>query len=99
MRTNPPDAWEPARRPRAGATLVEVMIACVILLVMAVGGAAYLYQSGAILVTQRNKRVALETGNTRLEEIRATGYTALTALVPTDYDVHYLRKVGGSWQV
>lgn len=99
MKTNQPGRGEAIRRARRGATLVEVMIACVVLMVMAVGGAAYLYQSCTTLAAQRNKRIALEAGNARVEEIRATRYTDLKNLLTVDYAVHYLRRVAGAWQV
>jgi type II secretory pathway pseudopilin PulG len=87
------------RRSQTGSTLVEVMIACLILMIVAVAGAAYMYQSRATLAFQRNKRIALETGNARLEEIRATTYTNLQSLLTTDYNLHYLKKAGATWQV
>ena len=99
MITNRSGAFQKLRGARAGATLVEVMFACIILAIMAVGGAAYLYQSRASLAMQRSKRVALEAGNARLEETRATAYTNLTSLIAADYTLHYLRKIGGAWQV
>ena len=98
MKTNRQGAFQKQRGIRAGTTLVETMIACIILAIMALGGASYLYQSRASLAMQRNKRAALEVGNARLEEIRATSYAMLTSLFATDYNLHYLRKVGGAWQ-
>ena len=99
MTVNQPIAFQKPRKRRAGATLVELMITCVILMVMAIGGAAYLTQSRTSLALQRSKRAALEAGNARLETVRATPYTALTGLFATDYTLHYLKTVGGTWQV
>lgn len=82
-----------------GATLMEVMIAMIILAIMATAGAAYLHFSRASLAVQRNKRTALEAANTRMEDIRSTTYTALTSLFPLDYSTRYLRRVAGAWQV
>ncbi|MEI6971111.1 MAG: prepilin-type N-terminal cleavage/methylation domain-containing protein [bacterium] len=82
---------------RDGATLVEVLIAVVILAVMAVGSAAYLHLSRSNLAVQRNKRTALEAGNARMEEMRTTSYTAMTGLLPLDYSLRYLRRTAGTW--
>ena len=94
-------ATRPHLQPRdtcSGATLVEVMIACIILAIMAIGSAAYLHQSRANLVFQRNRRIALESGNARLEDIRTTTYTTFAALLTADHNLRYLTKAGGSWQ-
>ena len=68
---------DPARSA-AGSTLVEVMVACVILMVLALAGAACLYQSRGTINVQRNKRQALEVATSQLEALRATGYGSLT---------------------
>ena len=93
------DAYERFPVNRAGTTLVEVMVACVILMIVALAGAGYVYQSQSALGVQSNKRIALEAGNARMEDIRGTAYTVLQGLVPADYGLHYLKKVGVAWQV
>jgi type II secretory pathway pseudopilin PulG len=87
------------RRGQCGSTLVEVMVACLILMIVAVAGAAYLYQSQSALAYQSQKRTALEAGNARLENIRATSYTNLQSLLPTDHNLHYLKQTGTTWLV
>jgi len=99
MINDPKQSSESSRRSRLGCTLVEVMVACVILMIIAVAGAAYLYQSEATLAYQSQKRTALEAGGARLEEIRATSYTNLQSLLTFDYNVHYLEKAGSTWLV
>jgi len=89
----------PLRAARSGATLVEVVISCVILAVVALGTAAYIYLSRTGVVIQRNKRIAIEAANRRLEEIQGLGYPALTNSMPKDFAVHYLRDAGNSWGV
>jgi prepilin-type N-terminal cleavage/methylation domain-containing protein len=84
------------RRARGG-TLIEVMVACVILSIIALGGAAYLYHARATDLAQRNKRVALEAVNSRLEDIRAAAYGDIKPQTQ-DYAVHYLKKAGSVWQ-
>ncbi len=63
---------------KTGSTLIEVMLSCVILAIIAVAGAEYIYRGQSTLVVQKNRRIALEVANSRLEEIRATPYYTLT---------------------
>ena len=94
-----PVVAEPRRRANAGATLVEVIVACVILMVMAIAGATSLYLSRGSINVQRNKRLAVEIANSRLELLRGTNYWSITNLFGvTDYSVHYLSRVGATWQ-
>ena len=61
-----------------GATLVEVMVVCVVLMVIAVAGGAYVAQSSGTLALHRNRAVAVAMANSRMEEIRAQSYSILT---------------------
>lgn len=72
------------------------MIAIVILMVMALGNAAFLYHSQVGISTQGNKRVALEAASSRLEEIRASQYDDIKP-TENDYDIHYLSGQVGNW--
>jgi prepilin-type N-terminal cleavage/methylation domain-containing protein len=56
-------------RLRAGATLIEVMLASVILAVIALAGGAFIVRSRADIALQKNRRVAVELVNARLEEL------------------------------
>jgi len=78
--------------------LVEVMIAVVILMVMALGSAAFLYHSQVGISTRGNKRVALEAASSRLEEIRASDYNDIEPPVK-NYDVYYLSRQVGGWML
>ncbi|MDA0321962.1 MAG: prepilin-type N-terminal cleavage/methylation domain-containing protein [Verrucomicrobia bacterium] len=80
---------------RDGATLVEVMVASVILLVMALGSTAFMYHSRANIGIQRNKRVAVDVANSRLEEVRASNYDEIKPLT-LDYGTHYLSAPSGT---
>lgn len=62
------------RRGKSGMTLVEVLIASVILLVIATGAGSYMYGSRRDAGLQRLKRVAVEVANARLELVRGSGY-------------------------
>ena len=83
------------RRGEYGSTLVEVMIAVLVLLTIAMAGGAFLLHSRSQLSIQRNKRIMLEECNRRLETIRATGYSAITNLLPRNTSTHYLRIEDG----
>jgi Tfp pilus assembly protein PilV len=72
------------------------MIAIVILMVMALGSAGFLYHSQAGISTQGNKRVALEAASSRLEEIRASDYNDIKP-PENNYDVYYLSGQVGDW--
>ena len=80
----------------AGTTLVEVMIAIVLLGVIAVGGAAFLYRSRADITIARDKRVALEAANSRMEALRLSPYGDIE---PSNIGASscYLSGAPGSW--
>ena len=61
-------AWSQVPR-RRGATLIEVMLASVILAILALAGSAFVYRSRADIALQKNRRVAIELANSRLEKL------------------------------
>jgi len=63
---------------REGGTLIEVMIACLVLAIIAVSGATNLIFTSATLAGQRNRAVALAVADGRMEEWRSQSYTAIT---------------------
>lgn len=62
---------------KSGFSLVEVMVAALILVVLVIGGAALLAHAGSNVQVVGNKRVALERARTRMEQLRATDYMVL----------------------
>jgi Tfp pilus assembly protein PilV len=84
-------------RHRTGSTLIEVLMAAVILTVVVLGTSAQLYFSRSDQLRQLTKRTVLEAASTRLERLRAAGFDALAAAIPQDYDSHYLVQAGGAW--
>jgi len=68
------------------------MVSVLILMIVAVAGARYLFTSDAVLAIQRNRRAALETANGRLEDLKAT-FTSW----PVDANPDYITKNGTSW--
>jgi Tfp pilus assembly protein PilV len=61
------------------------MIACLILAIIAVAAADYIYRGQATQLVQKNRRLALMVANSRLEEIRATPYGSLANLLASNY--------------
>lgn len=85
------------RTGKSGSSLVEVMVACVILAIIAVAGAEYLYHGQATLVVQTNRRIALEVANSRLEDIRGARYASLTNGLGNNLNSQSVRKNGTNW--
>jgi type II secretory pathway pseudopilin PulG len=75
---------------------VEVVLSALILAILAVGGGAFLYHSRARIGIERNRRVALEIANSRLESLRASGFNVIKPSA-NDYTVRYLVWNGGAW--
>ena len=79
-----------------GFTLVEVMIAMIVLAVLALGGASFLAYSRMQVDVQRNKRAALEAATGRMEELRAAGFDE-TKPTSNNYVATYLARAGNAW--
>lgn len=86
------------RRQRAGTSVVEIMIACVVLAVLALGAAASIEKARVGTTQQRNRRAALEAANSRLELLRQSGYVQVSPAT-LNYNLYYLRYTGGVWTV
>ena len=67
---------------KSGFSLIEIMVAALLLAFLAVGGAAVLYQTGGGVQVQGNKRIAMEYARSRIESSKSTGYFVLRALAP-----------------
>lgn len=68
---------------KAGFSLVEVLLAALIIAIMVIGGAATMYHTGSNIKIQGNRRIALELANQRLENARQNYYYSI---VPPVYD-------------
>lgn len=55
----------------AGFTLIEVILAMLILAVLALGGGALLSRVGETVAIQENKRAAIEVASQQLEKLRS----------------------------
>lgn len=84
------------RRARAGTSVVEIMIASVVLAVLALGAAASIEKTRVGTTQQRNRRTALEMANSRLEQLRQAAYTQVRP-ASQNYNVYYLSNTGGTW--
>jgi len=75
-------AWRVSRRDRA-MTLVEVMIAVLILAVVAVGAVAFFLRGRMAIEHSACRRTAAQIARERLERARSAGYEALAGRTST----------------
>ncbi|MBN3037931.1 MAG: hypothetical protein JW869_00775 [Candidatus Omnitrophica bacterium] len=78
--------------------MIEIMLAMLLLLILALGGAAYIYHSIGYIGIMGTKRLALEVANSRLETMRTAGFDNIKPL-SLDYDVHYIDHSSSAWAV
>jgi prepilin-type N-terminal cleavage/methylation domain-containing protein len=72
------------KNSKAGFTLIEILLAALIIALLVVGGAATMYHTGSNIRIQGNRRIALQMANQRLEHARNNYYYNI---VPPVYDV------------
>lgn len=63
---------------RAGFTLLEIMVACIVLSILAIGGMAYSFHASRIISQGADIRTALVLANRRMELIKSTPYSQFT---------------------
>jgi type II secretory pathway pseudopilin PulG len=80
---------------RGGATLIEALVAILILAILAVAGAALFASAHASLSWQAQRRTAAELANARLESVRASPYDAVKPLAGAA--TTYLSGMPGAW--
>lgn len=85
-----------AHRPRgdAGVTLVEILMATLVLAVLAVAGGAHLYHARAMVAMQRNRLVATELSSGRMEQIRLIRPVEIS---PPGTGQYFLAISGTNW--
>ena len=83
--------------PQKGTSLVESMFAILIITIVALAGAAFIFFGSSRVNLERNKRVALEMANTRLEELHVSGYSSIEP--PDDTQAYFIERQGGSWAI
>ena len=62
---------------KSGFSLIEIMVAALVLAALAVGGAAALYHAGAGIQEQELKRMAVDQAMERLELVKRTKYSII----------------------
>ena len=72
------------------------MVASLVLAIMVVGSAAYMYQSRAGVYNEADRRVALEVANSRLELIRVSAYADIR---PASGGRWFLSRNGANWEL
>ena len=68
---------------KSGFSLIEIMVAVIILVVLALGGAAVMYQTGGGIQRQQNKREAIVAANRVLESLWNRTYVYIGSSPPT----------------
>lgn len=90
-----PAPTAPPGRHSGGSTLIEVLVAVLLLTLVAVAGGAYVYHSRALVAIQRNRLIALELASSRMERLRSSRPAAIE---PPGPGPHYLVPAGdGGW--
>ena len=87
MEIKKPQAINRSGKSLAGTTLVEAILAMVILAVFVISVAAFNYYAAMFVNTYGRKAQALQLANNRLEELRSS-----TPAIPLDYSLHYVIK-------
>jgi prepilin-type N-terminal cleavage/methylation domain-containing protein len=83
---------------KRGGTLIEVMMACVVLAVIAMAGGAYVYQSMGTLALHRDRSVAVAMANSRMEELRNTPFSDLTNISGfVTSGTNWIKRLGSGW--
>jgi prepilin-type N-terminal cleavage/methylation domain-containing protein len=69
---------------KSGFSLIEILVATLVLAVLAVGGASALYHTGAMIQNQEQKRKAVDQAMARLELLKRTKYSIMQ---PANFNV------------
>jgi hypothetical protein len=77
-----------------GSTLVEVLLAALLLTTLILAGASFLYQSRTTVGVQRNRRMAIAFASSRLEDLRASRYGEIT---PQFGERDFIARNGTNW--
>jgi prepilin-type N-terminal cleavage/methylation domain-containing protein len=87
---------QPGGVVRAAFSLVEVMLAMLVLAILVIGGAAFIYRSRTSMVLQQYKRAAIVSANERMEQVmRGWTYNQLASNVITGALVENLVPLNG----
>ena len=76
------------KKTKSGFTLIEIMVASLLIAVLALGGAAVLYHTGSVIGTQKLKRLAIDQAIARMELLNRTRYSIMRPSTPQP-DIYY----------
>lgn len=85
-------------RQRAGASLVDVLMALLVLTILALSTGVLGTHGRGRIALQRHRQAALALAQGRLEEARAAPFTALRPAL-TNQTPYFLSVTGGAWSV
>jgi prepilin-type N-terminal cleavage/methylation domain-containing protein len=77
---------------RQGVTLVEVMLAIVIIAILAAGGLRYSFFSAGLIRDQKEARMVREAANGWMERMLAKSYADYLAVVTADDVTYYMQE-------
>jgi len=78
------------KRLRSGTTLIEVILAAVIIAIMAVLATTALFYPTRLVVSDARRQVALHEAGRDMERVRSTVYTDIS---PTNYSITTLHEI------
>lgn len=74
------------KKKKSGFSLIEIMVASLLIAVLAIGGAVVLYHTGAVVGDQELKRQAIDQAIARMELVKRTRYQIMN---PPTTDTYY----------
>ena len=90
--------WRGCRVKRS-VTLVELVIAMLVLLTLVIAGASFFLYSKSRIALERNRRAAIEIATGRAELLLSSVYADIKPVPADDWDTHYIKRVGEDWLV
>ncbi|TET11030.1 type II secretion system protein [Candidatus Aerophobetes bacterium] len=66
----------------SGFSLIEVLIALLILSIVIAGGGLFFFYARCAIVREGHRRVALQTASQKIEELKATSYEKILESMP-----------------
>ena len=87
----------PGDRSRRGTTLIEVMVAALILATLALAGGAMFHRARSLLYYERNLQAATDIAASRLERLRVAPYHQVKP-EGEDYEADFLEEQDEGWR-
>jgi len=80
---------------KRGATLVELMIALLIIALVILGGGMFFFHGRVNIMREAHRRAALLVVSQRLEELKAANWGGIALTSPLSYESYYITHSGG----